>query len=418
MRHLLPVLLLVGACKKDPTEPSTTDSADPTGTGDIGDTGPTAASTVRWLNIGGGLGEGEWVTSIAVAPGGPVAAVAQTQPVATWWPDTDDEVRLTAEGDNDGVLPLVDPDTGALENLVHFGGPGTVVAEAVAASSDRLAVVFAYDGETTLDGTELAPAGAKGRLLMLFDHEGGLQWSRRIDSDFIVAFWGQVAFDASGGLLLGLSTIGDVVVDPGGQALLATGAGATDSTVARFDLDGAADWVRLVGNGGDQYYGSTLAMPDGGYVLTGGFANALTVGTKAPVSVTAPVGSRCRPRGGPASTPSSTPTAPSSPAGSAPTAPSPSHGLGQPLGAGRPPRRGGGGGRPGRRRVGERGNADGLGCGRHLAVWAPDGSSSEEPGGCCSTAPGPFGAPWLVLLAPLVASRRRPTALPRSAARR
>jgi len=106
----------------------------------------------------------------------------------------------------------------------------------------------------------------------------------------VPGFWGEVDFTPTGDVLVGLGTVGDVVVDPGGQGLTATGQGATDATAVLFAADGTAEWVRLLGNSSEQFQGNTLPLADGGFVQTGGFAGTLSVGAKAPIEVTASVG--------------------------------------------------------------------------------------------------------------------------------
>lgn len=229
-----------------------------------------ADGAIRWVRSGGGAGM-DWANGVAVDASGNSYVVGYYSGGATFGSHS-----LIAEGDHDIFVAAYDPN-GTLRWIRSAGGSGVDEGYGVAVDSDgNVYVTGIVTGTAGFGAVSYAASGETG-FVAKYRADGTIEWvkgggtassiesiSINGDDEIVVA-----------GSFSGTATFGATAV---------TSMGLTDVFVARYTTAGTptAAW-RYGGTGRDGVAGfgqsvEVVAAADGGFFLTAGYQNELTLG--------------------------------------------------------------------------------------------------------------------------------------------
>ena len=271
-----------------------------------------AAGQVRWAKQAGGTGR-DGATAIASDADGNLYVAGYFSGSATF-----DGVALTSVGGDDAFLAKY-ASSGALLWVRSAGSTRPDYAGAVAVDgAGAVLVAGQYQGAITIGSNVLTSTGPGAAFLAKLDAQGSLLWAQNLDNSLVgglaATSTGQVyvagtlaptggllaKFDAAGtrlwtspasGAAMGTSVATDSqgAVYVAGRFLAtlqvgpasAVSQGGYDGFVARFDAQGAGNWVNAVGGLEEDQARSVAITGQGNVGITGYFRGSATVGGQA-----------------------------------------------------------------------------------------------------------------------------------------
>ena len=221
---------------------------------------------------------------VVAMPDGGAVAVGAFAGSMTFGPGSANETALTAAGDFDAFVARFGPD-GALMWAERIGGAGTDWAWSVDVDGDDRVWVSGQFGQTATFGAgqageaQLTSAGGQDAFVARYAGDGTLQFARAAGGDNQQVAWSVSATDDGGAFVAGhlWANITFGAGEPNETILLSLA--AQDAFVARYDPDGAFEWVKTVTGGGSVVAYDVAATDDGGAFLVGEFTAAAVAGS-------------------------------------------------------------------------------------------------------------------------------------------
>lgn len=179
-----------------------------------------------------------------------------------------------SEGSTDGFVVKLDPSGGRIWAKA-FGGSGTDICTRVAyAKNDLVVLAGTYDSALYFDGTSLSSAGSTDVFVAKLDEEGDLDWIKSISGPGADTVHG-LSVDADDNIVVA-GRFTDRAEVLGANELRSFG--GEDIFVAKMDALGNHVWSRNFGNSGPQVALDAAVTPDGGVVMVGSIAGAMSFG--------------------------------------------------------------------------------------------------------------------------------------------
>ena len=232
---------------------------------------------LQWVRQAGGEGVSD-VWGIAVLPDGSSIVAGSFTGSMTFGEDEPQETTFVTEGNPESYEDIF---------IARYGPDGTLAwARRAGSSGDELAYDIAAlpDGSSFITGTIAGDSvfgeGEENETTLANDHDGvfiaryeadgTLAWARRADGLVSVGYAVAPFSDGSvlvsgwfdGTAVFGSGEAGEVTFDEGGNFM------------ARYEPDGALDWVRRTGGVGSDL----VTLPDGSWLMTGNYGSTAVFG--------------------------------------------------------------------------------------------------------------------------------------------
>lgn len=187
-----------------------------------------------------------------------------------------DYTYLYSSGSYDGFVAKYNYN-GGLQWARQIGGTGSDYSWSLALdATDNVYITGHITGTANFGSTSITSAGDKDIFIAKYNSGGTLQWAQRA---------GGTGADDGKGIAINSSS-GDIYVagEFSGTAsfgtINVTSAGYSDVSIAKYNADGAVQWVQKVGGTNIEITRHIAVNAGGDIYLSGAFGGSLTIGTK------------------------------------------------------------------------------------------------------------------------------------------
>ena len=240
------------------------------------------SGNLMWAKRAGGA-DVDGATAITALSDDSVVVAGSFFGSATFGEDETNEQVLTSAGSYDIFIARYNFD-GTLAWAKRAGSSAFDIGLAIATSSDNSTVVtgniggVATFGKGEANETTLTSSGYNDIFVARYNPDGTLEWAKRAGGALCDVGYGIATLSNNStvvtGVFAGVATFGQ---DEPNQTTMVS-AGCHDVFVARYDSDGALEWVKSAGGLSTQSSSNVAALSDNSTVVMGYFANSSTFG--------------------------------------------------------------------------------------------------------------------------------------------